>query len=103
MNDLYQRPSREEIAALFGRHVRARLTVRGWSIEELSRRTGDQTGNLSQAIRGIKCPLAIAGRIADALGVPLAEMLVPYTCATCAGTPPKGFRCLECGAETRAA
>lgn len=126
MSDLYPRPSRQEIAervkaitepakpaaprpdgsdvvALFGAHVRARLTVRGWSVEDLAKRTGDQAGNLSQAIRGTKCPLVIAGRIAAALGVPLAEMLVPYSCSTCTGTPPKGFRCLECGTEARAA
>lgn len=126
--ELYPRPSREEIAervkaitstqdtgvkapqpddvvALFGIHVRARLAARRWTLEDLSKRTGDGTGNLAQAIRGSKCPLAIAGRIAAAFSVPLAEMLVPYTCGTCAGyggKPPQGCRCLECGAETRA-
>jgi len=131
--DLYQRPSRDAIAArvngnqraqeaaaaavterqpasdvvaLFAVHVRARLSARGWTLSDLSGRTGDSTGNLAQAIKGSKCPLAIAGRIAGAFGVPLAEMLVPYRCRTCAGydgKPPAGCKCLECGDETRLA
>jgi lambda repressor-like predicted transcriptional regulator len=121
--DICPRPSREEIAARvsavtaetgprqpesdvvawFSAHARAQLTVRGWSLHDLSERTGDASGNITQAINGTKCPLAIAGRIAGALGVQLAEMVVPYTCRTCCGRPPAGFACLECGTEARTA
>lgn len=127
--DMYPRPSRERIAeqvaasqpatvtaqdvrvtqpdgvvAWFGTHVRARLAVAGWTTADLGARTGDAPGNITLAVNGTKCPLAIAGRIAGAFGVPLAEMVVPYTCRTCAGhggRPPAGTRCLECGAESR--
>lgn len=98
------KPQREasDVLGWFSAHVRAALGARGWSLGDLSARTGDATGNLSQALNGTKCPLAIAGRIADALDIPFAEMVVPYTCRTCAGKPPKGFSCLECGTEARA-
>lgn len=117
--DIYPRPSRETIAervnaitetappegdvlTWFSAHARAGLASRGWTISDLAKRTGDPAGNLSQAINGTKCPLAIAGRIAGGFGIPLAEMVVPYTCRTCHGKPPAGFACLECGTEARA-
>lgn len=131
--DMYRRPSRERIAeqvaathpeqpaapvadaaqaagpddvvAWFGAHARAGLAARGWLVRDLAERAGDTAGNVSQALNGAKCPLALAGRIAAAFGIPLAEMVVPYACRTCAGyggSPPKGTACLECGAETRA-
>jgi hypothetical protein len=96
-------PQPDDVVALFGTHARARMAARRWTLEDLSRRTGDGTGNLAQAMKGTKCPLAIAGRIAAAFGTTLAEMLVPYSCGTCTGKPPAGFLCLECGTEARAA
>jgi len=119
--DLYQRPSREEIAARvngtlpgarkpepqpdplasFARHLKARMRALGWDQEQLEQRSGLSQRIAARAINGTYVDLETAGKIAAIVGSHLAAMLGPYKCGTCNGTPPPGYACLECGAEKR--
>lgn len=128
--DLYPRPSREEIAAkyaaddeievivtkrepepqespdplaCFSVHLSARMRALGWDQTRLQERAGISPHVAAKAINGNGCDLAVAGKIAAVVGGHLATMIGAYICATCAGEPPAGFGCLECGTETRAA
>lgn len=123
--DMYPRPSREEIAAsisagapapavpppvdgkdvlaCFSANVRRHMRARGWSRAELAERCGGHAADVGKAASGSACGLALAGRIAVAFGVPFASLFQQVNCGTCQDAPPAGFRCLECGAETRAA
>lgn len=121
MSDLYQRPSRDEIAARhaaadtarkaaeppdhmarFAQHLAARMRALGLDQAQLQERAGIKSPQIAaRAINGTGCDIVLAGKIAAALGSDLTAMLAPYTCGTCAGQPHAGFACLECGAERR--
>lgn len=124
MSDLYPRPSRDEIAARhaaadtarkaatppgppdymarLARHLAARMRALGIDQAQLQERAGIKSPQVAaRAINGTGCDIALAGKIAAALGSDLAAMLQPYTCGTCAGQPHAGFACLECGTERR--
>ena len=126
--DLYPRPSRAQIAArvapgtegddlsdivrrkqesldplaCFATHLAARMRVLGWDQARLQELAGITSHVAAKAINGTGCDLSVAGKIAAVVGGYLAAMIGPYACGTCAGEPPKGFGCLECGAEARA-
>ena len=91
-----------DVVAWFSAHARIALRLRGWSKVDLARAAGSQNADVTRAVNGQACSLALAGRIAAALGRALADMVQPVGCGTCDGSPPAGFSCLECGAETRA-
>lgn len=80
-------------------HVHSELTARGWSARELARRAGCSASTFTRVKQRRGIALAVAARIADALGEPLAAMVAPFDCPTCHGGPPAGFACLACGAE----
>jgi transcriptional regulator with XRE-family HTH domain len=87
-----------EVTLAFGRHVRETRTALGWTLEELSARTGMGLGSLSRIENGFNLTLATAGRLAVALGVPLAALLrlASVACGHCQDAPPRGFTCQEC-------
>lgn len=89
--------------ACFSVHLSARMRALGWDQTRLQERAGISPHAAAKAINGNGCDLAVAGKIAAVVGGHLAAMIGPYICATCAGEPPQGFGCLECGTETRAA
>lgn len=134
--DIYQRPSRDEIAARvngvqppaarngddlgdvvtrrepepkgsavanFAVHLSARMRALGWTEGALAANSGFSKIAVGRALNGTSVGLEVAEKLADAVGGYLAAMIGPYSCRTCAGSPPKGYACLECGAETRAA
>ena len=88
--------------ACFAVHLSARMRALGWDQARLQERAGISDRAAAKAINGTGCDLAVAGKLAAAVGGYLAAMIGPYSCGTCAGEPPAGFGCLECGAETRA-
>lgn len=85
--------------AWFGANVRARMKASGTDSKMLAERTGEAAVAIGRAVNGTSCTLPLAGKIADALGEPLAAMVAPFDCPTCHGGPPAGFACLACGAE----
>lgn len=89
-----------DVVAWFSVHARIALRLRGWSKLDLARAAGSQGADVTRAVNGQACSLALAGRIASALGKDLASMVQPVRCETCAGSPPAGFACLECASET---
>lgn len=127
--DLYQRPSRDAIAAKvrgqlpgaqpspagtaarndppgpaanFGAWLRARMRALGWDQATLQERAGIKTPHIAaRAINGTGVDLGAAAGIAALVGLELTVMLGPYRCVTCDGQPPAGFACLECGTEAR--
>ena len=134
MSDLYQRPSRDEIAARvraqqppgtangdddladvvtrrepesavanFAVHLSAKLRALGWDGGKLAEKSGLSQITVTRAVSGTSVSLEIAEKLAVLVGGYLATMIGPYVCGTCAGEPPKGFACLECGTEARAA
>ena len=86
----------------FGMHVRAELKSRGWSSRELSRRSGASASTFTRLKNRQGIALSVAARIADALGKPLGDLIVPATCERCLDRPPAGFTCQACGAGTPA-
>lgn len=136
IDDMYQRPSREEIAARVTReqppappapappaagplpaahhrepgeaaanlalHLTARMRALGWDTAALAARAGLAQVTAARATRGTPVGLDVAERLATAVTGSLADMIRPYTCRTCAGKPPAGFTCMECGTGTRA-
>jgi hypothetical protein len=87
----------------FAVHLAARMRALGWDQAVLQEKAGISAHVAAKAINGTGADLGLAGKIAELVGGQLAVMIGPYTCSTCDGTPPKGYRCLECGAEARAA
>lgn len=85
-------------AAVFGRAVREARTARGWRLQDLADATGIGIGSASRIENGTNVTLGTAGRIAAALGVPLAALLRPVACLDCVDAPPRGFTCQSCGA-----
>lgn len=114
--DLYQCPSREAIAreaggqdekaaaepdyaARLGQHLTARLRALGRDQAWLKEEAGISGHIAARALNGNGADLMGAARLAAAVGSSLPAMLVPYKCRTCQGTPPAGYRCLECREE----
>jgi transcriptional regulator with XRE-family HTH domain len=64
--------------------------------------TGMSFPNLSRVENGGGVSLAAVGRIAAALGVPLAKLL-EAACGQCHDVPPLGFTCDACGKSGTAA
>jgi lambda repressor-like predicted transcriptional regulator len=83
----------------FSMRVHAELKARGWSSRELSRRAECSASTFTRVKQGRGIALAAAARIADALGMPLGDLIAPVTCTRCTGKPPAGFTCQECGTE----
>jgi transcriptional regulator with XRE-family HTH domain len=81
----------------FGRRVLRERTARRWSLRELGDKSGVPFATISRAERGQDVMLASAMRIADALSVPIGDLVTPSSCETCDGLPPSGFTCNECG------
>lgn len=99
-------PQQEETPgplANFATHLAARMRALGWDQAQLQERAGISAHVAAKAINGTGCDIGVGERIAAAVGGYLATMIGPYMCVTCAGEPPKGFACLECGTEARAA
>ncbi|WP_244871813.1 helix-turn-helix domain-containing protein [Catellatospora sp. TT07R-123] len=68
----------DEINAAVALHVRALRTGRGWSLDELSGRSGVSKGMLVQVEAGRTNPsVGTLARIADAFGVAVARLLQP--------------------------
>jgi hypothetical protein len=125
VSDLYPRPSREAIAAQvsaqqppatqpeearnaganFAVNLAARMRAQGLTHGQVAEKSGTGNAAVSYALGtgSRQVGLDAAAKIAAVVGSDLAAMIRPYTCATCKGKPPKGFSCLECGAEARAA
>ena len=90
-------------SAVFGARVRRERQRRGWPLRELSAKSGVTINSLSLVERDLGgIGLNSAARIADALGLPLGDLLKPPSCATCYDAPPPGFTCNACGAEREA-
>jgi hypothetical protein len=97
------REPREGVAlANFAVHLNARMRALGWDQAALMGAAGISAHIAGRAMNGTGCDLALAGKLAELAGGYLATMIGPYLCSTCAGEPPKGFACLECGTEARA-
>lgn len=89
--------------ANFSVHLAARMRALGWNQADLQEHAGIGAHIAAKAINGTGCDIGVGEKIAAAVGGYFATMIGPYMCATCAGEPPKGFACLECGTEARAA
>ena len=87
----------------FARHLRGRMRALGWDTAALAKQAGLTERITVRALNGTYADLATAEKLADLVGSSLVAMLGHYQCPTCTGEPPKGFRCLECGTEARAA
>lgn len=61
----------------FHANVQAELKARGWSARELARRAGITHNALSQIGKGNSPSLERAGAIAEALGMPLGDLIAP--------------------------
>jgi hypothetical protein len=98
------REPREGVAlANFAVHLNARLRALGWDAAALAEKSGFSAHITGRAVNGTAVDLGTAEKIAQLVGGYLASMIGPYMCSTCTGEPPKGFACLECGTEARAA
>jgi transcriptional regulator with XRE-family HTH domain len=90
-----------DVAAVFGRRVRAERTARGWLQRDLADASGVGTSTLSRTENGADPALALAAAIARGLGMPLAVLLAGMlpepACGHCLDAPPRGFTCQECG------
>jgi hypothetical protein len=96
--DVAPEPDTDPLAC-FSVHLRASMRAFGWLQEDLQERAGIGAHVAARAINGTGCDLGVAGKIAALTGRPLAVMIGPYACGTCDGTPPAGFRCMECSVE----
>lgn len=88
-----------EPLACFARHLQARMRALGWDTAALTERAGVTQITITKAVNGSSVGLELAGKLAALAGLELVQMLGPYACGTCTGTPPAGFACLECGTE----
>jgi transcriptional regulator with XRE-family HTH domain len=87
-----------DVTAVFGRQVRTHRTARGWTLRAMAPLAGLRPSALHRIESGESTTLATAGRIAAALGVPLAVLVTEAECGHCLGAPPAGGTCRECGA-----
>lgn len=85
----------------FAVHLAARMRALGWDQATLREKSGLSLHVLGRAMNGNGAELGAAHQVAGVVGSTLAVMIGPYSCGTCAGEPPAGFACLECGAEAR--
>ena len=72
-----RRQQPEPVAKVFGEAVRDRRVKRGWTLDDLGEELGTQDGRyVGELERGFHTPTpTMAKRIADALQVPLAELV----------------------------
>lgn len=72
-----RRQQPEPVAKGFGEAVRERRMKRGWTLDDLGEELGSQDGRyIGEIERGFHTPtLTMAKRIADALDVPLRELV----------------------------
>lgn len=89
--------------ANFAVHLSAKMRALGLDGIALAEKSGLTKQAVSRALTGAGVSIGIAEQLAESVGGYLAHMIGPYSCGTCAGEPPKGFSCLECGSETRTA
>jgi hypothetical protein len=96
-------PDTADAVNRFARHLRGRMRALGWDAAALAKQSGLSERTVVRAVNGTYADIAAAEKLAELIGSSLAAMIGPYRCATCDGEPPKGYRCLECGTEARAA
>jgi len=80
----------EPVTVAFGRRARELRQERGWSLDRMAARPGLNISAVRRAERGGNIRLAMAGRIDEALGVPLADMLGAGACGHCRKCGAKG-------------
>ena len=69
-------PPDKDVAAAFGRALRARRLDLGWSMDELAARAKSNRAYVNQLELGQRNPsLRVAARLAGALGTTLSELL----------------------------
>jgi len=85
------------VTAAFGRRARELRLERGWTLREAAVLADVAPSTLYRVEAGEDTTLAVAGRVADAFGVPIAVMFDPDGCPNCHGAPKRGFTCQECG------
>jgi transcriptional regulator with XRE-family HTH domain len=72
--------------------------AKGWQQWRLARESGVSQPMVCALERGIRGGSAKSiGKLAAALGADVSALMLPRTCGTCAGTPPRGFICQSCG------
>lgn len=87
----------DEYAVRFGRRVAQARAEHGWSMRELGERAGIAATAVMYAERGRPhTTLSVATRLAQALGVPLDQLVREPQCVVCDDAPPAGFTCNEC-------
>jgi transcriptional regulator with XRE-family HTH domain len=97
------RPS--QTSSLVAANVRLLRKVRGWSAQRLADNVAEAGHVLPRvAVAKIeKCGRMVTVddlvAIASGFGVP-AAMLIEVLCEVCCGSPPAGFACRSCGAES---
>jgi transcriptional regulator with XRE-family HTH domain len=87
----------QKVPAVFGQRLKRERERRGWSMRNLSTRSGTTINSISRAERGGDVNLSTAIAMATALGLPLGVLLGEKECARCDGKPPAGFICMACG------
>jgi transcriptional regulator with XRE-family HTH domain len=85
------------INRLFGDRVARARKEQGLSMRDLATKAGVSGSTASRVERGTETWLSVAARIAEALGVPLAELVAEPVCGACDGSPPRPFICPACG------
>lgn len=66
----------DPVDVLFGRNLRALRAARGWSLQVLADESGVAPATANRCEHGRPVFLSNAVRLADALGVPLGDMLL---------------------------
>lgn len=92
------RPGASPAVTRFGRRVAAERNRRGWTLAEVSAKSGVGVtiiGNLERGSQG--CVLDSAIPLAAALEISLDGLTGP--CDRCGDNPPAGYACRTCGAE----
>ncbi len=85
-----------DAAETFGHRVHQRRAALGWPLRTLREKCGVAISQLNRVEHGKGTSLMAAVTIADALGCPLALLLVPVECECCGDCPPPGMACMEC-------
>jgi transcriptional regulator with XRE-family HTH domain len=97
-----ERTATGKIPPVYGQRLRRARRAKGWSIRELTVKSGLAHSTIVRAEQGQDPTLATFLALAAALEVPPAAMLADPSCGLCDGMPPAGFICSECGApETK--
>jgi transcriptional regulator with XRE-family HTH domain len=94
--------SQQGVPAAFGHRLKRERERRGWSMRDLSARSGTTVNSISRAEHGGDVNLSTAIAMAAALGLSLGVLLDEKECARCDGKPPAGFICMACGQGGRA-